>query len=57
MKSSTDLYSPTVLVEGYDNPAPLDFVAHFLGIVTHHNDNKVRPPVVDLKLVSNFDIE
>lgn len=30
---------PTVLLAGYDDPAILDLVAHFLGIATHNNDN------------------
>jgi hypothetical protein len=30
---------PTVLLAGYDDPAALDLVAHFLGIATHNNDN------------------
>lgn len=30
---------PTVHAEGYDDPLAVDLVAHFIGIVHHHNDN------------------
>lgn len=34
----------------YDDPMVLDLVAHFLGIVTHHNDNAVPSAIAALEV-------
>lgn len=36
----------------YDDPTALDLVAHFLGLVTHHNDNAVPSAKAALKVIS-----
>ncbi len=43
---------PGVLVTGYDDPTVLDFVAHFLGIATHHNDNAAPSAIAALEVIS-----
>lgn len=52
MKVHTVYDNPTVVVTHEDDLADLEFVAHFLGIVTHHNDNVAAPSIAAIEVIA-----